>query len=466
MRSSNFFSYNAILIRLACFLNLVLTLPPPPPPRIYVLILSCCFLAATALAQSAPPKPTNVSTSNVTNDSITLTWTRSSGATSYEVRYNRETNNFTDYSDVGDVASYTFTGLSAARAYVMNVRAKNANGVSDRVIARATTLDGPNKAPPRPTNLRLTRVTHNSLTIRWTKSPGATSYEGPRSFHSTGWFNYGNVDSYTMPDLSPDTFISIEIAIRARNAYGTSAQTTVDVTLTTLPAPPDDDDGGDEEDDLPRPTPAPTPTPIRDTLNHLPAGIQVSNWVDGAQGKRVGAAGVGRADVIEQGILDAVDIWSNVTPGVEVCFNQPPGRVVFLDAAYAPRKLFDLPAYQRDGMTCTTIDSAGTVVLLRGESPPPQQPQSQPEQSASDAPLSTAVPSEPYSQMLSGCEVRPWADVKFRQSPPGGEVISVTAIRKWLPASEKRYGYFKVRLWGREGWISGRFVYTRGDCGV
>jgi len=68
--------------------------------------------------------------------------------------------------------------------------------------------------------------------------------------------------------------------------------------------------------------------------------------------------------------------------------------------------------------------------------------------------------------MLSGCEVRPWADVKFRQSPPGGEVISVTAIRKWLPASEKRYGYFKVRLWGREGWISGRFVYTRGDCGV
>ncbi|MDE2774851.1 MAG: hypothetical protein OXI77_02820 [Chloroflexota bacterium] len=221
---------------------------------------------------------------------------------------------------------------------------------------------------------------------------------------------------------------------------------------------------GDDDDESPRPTPAPTPTPIRDTLNHLPAGIQVSNWVDGAQGKRVGAAGVGRADVIEQGILDAVDVWGFVTPGVEVCFNQP-GRVVFLDAAYAPRKLFDLPAYQRDGMTCTTIDSAGTVVLLRGESLPPQQPQSQPEQSASDAPLSTAVPSEPYSQMLSGCEVRPWANVKFRQSPPGGEVIGVTAIRKWLPASEKRYGYFKVPLWGREGWISGRFVYTRGECG-
>ncbi len=439
--------------------------------KAYVLIFSCCFLAATALAQSAPSAPTNVSAGSITNDSVTLSWTKSAGATSYEVRYNRVTTNFTDYSDVGDVASYTFTGLSAAREYVMNVRAKNANGVSDRVIARATTLDGPNKAPPIPTNLRLARVTHNSITISWTKSPGATSYEGPRSFHSTSWSNYGNVDSYTLPGLSPDTFISVQIAIRARNAYGTSAQTTVDVITTTLPAPPGyydtDDDDDEEEDDLPRPTPAPTPTPIRDTLNHLPAGIQVSNWVDGAQGKRVGAAGVGRADVIEQGILDAVDIWSNVTPGVEVCFNQPPGRVVFLDAAYAPRKLFDLPAYQRDGMTCTTIDSAGTVVLLRGESPPPQQPPSQPQQSQtqpSPPALATAEPHE--TQSLSGCEVRPWADVKFRKSPPGGEVISVTAIRKWLPASEKRYGYFKVRLWGREGWISGRFVYTRGDCGT
>ena len=303
--------------------------------------------------------------------------------------------------------------------------------------------------------------------MHWTKSPGATSY----AIASTPNIDVGDVDSYTVTNLDANTFYAVYVL--AKNAYGLS--TSASVEFTTLRAPPAQDDGDedgddeeaeeDEEDDTPRPTPAPSPTPIRDTLNHLPAGIQVSNWRDGAQGQRVGAAGVGRADLIEQGILDAVDIWSNVTPGVEVCFNQP-GRVVFLDAAYAPRKLSDLPAYSRAGMTCTIIDSAGTVVLLRGESPPPQQQQSQPEQSASDAPLATAEPSEPYSQTLSGCEVRPWADVKFRRSPPGGEVISVTAIRKWLPASEKRYGYFKVRLWGREGWISGRFVYTRGDCGA
>ncbi len=435
------------------FLNHFLTLPPP---RIYVLIFSCCFLAATALTQSAPSAPTNASAGSITNDSITLTWTKSSGATSYEVRYNRETHEFTNWSDVGDVASYTFTILTANRAYALQVRAKNANGVSSHVTAHATTLEGSNIPPPAPTNVYVSDIRHDRATLHWTKSPGATSY-------ALSSVDLGDVDSHTSTNLEAGTSYSFYLS--AKNAYG--ASTTVRTDFTTLPTPPAQDDGDEEdedvEDDLPRPTPAPTPTPIRDTLNHLPAGIQVSNWVDGAQGKRVGPAGVGRADVIEQGILDAVDIWSNVTPGVEVCFNQPPGRVVFLDAAYAPRKLFDLPAYQRDGMTCTTIDSAGTVVLLRGESPPLQSGQPQ---DASAAPLSTAVPSEPYSQTLRGCEVRPWADVKFRQSPPGGEVISVTAIRKWLPASEKRYGYFKVRLWGREGWISGRFVYTRGDCGA
>ncbi|MDE2776104.1 MAG: fibronectin type III domain-containing protein [Chloroflexota bacterium] len=412
--------------------------------------------------------PTNVSTSNVTNDSVILTWTKSSGATSYEVRYNPNPIQISDWFDVGNVATYTFTGLTADREYAFNIRAKNANGVSSFVIIRATTLDGPNKAPDIPNDFAVSSVTHNSVTITWTKAARATSYEVLLTGRGiTDFTDVGDVSTFTFRGLTPNTLQGFA-RIRSKNAFGISATFNIRGAITTLPAPPDDDDGGDEddeEDDLPRPTPAPTPTPIRDTLNHLPRGILVNNWVDGAQGQRVGAAGVGRADVIEQGILDAVDVWGFVTPGVEVCFNQP-GRVVFLDAAYAPRKLFDLPAYQRDGMTCTTIDSAGTVVLLREQSPPPQQPQQSQSQSQNPPPHATAEPSRPYSQTLSGCEVRPWADVKFRRSPPGGEVISVTAIRKWLPASEKRYGYFKVRLWGREGWISGRFVYTRGDCGA
>ena len=193
--------------------------------------------------------------------------------------------------------------------------------------------------------------------------------------------------------------------------------------------------------------PKPTATPIRDSLNYLPSGIQVSNWVDGAQGRRVGLEGVGRADLIAQGVLDAVDLWSFITPGVEVCFAQP-GRVVFLDAAFSPRKLTDLPAYSRAGQSCATVDRAGTVVLLQGEIPPP-----------------LPLPGEVPPQILSDCEVQAWDMLNFRQSPPAGEVIDVTSNRDWLPASEKQHGYFKVSLWGREGWVSGDYVYTRGNCG-
>ena len=202
---------------------------------------------------------------------------------------------------------------------------------------------------------------------------------------------------------------------------------------------------------MPPRIPAPTPTRVKDSLNHLPPGIQVSNWVDGAQGKRIDHVGVGRADLTEQGILDAVDVYGYVTPGVEVCFDQP-GRIVFLDAAYAPRRLANLPAYSRDGMTCAAIDRGGAVILLQSDSPPPVSQSSQ------------AEPTQPQS--MSDCEAQPWANLKVRQSPPDGLVLGVTGARDWLPASEQRQGYFKVRLWGREGWISGDYVYLRGDCGA
>lgn len=349
----------------------------------------------------------------------------------------------------------------------MVIRAKNAHGVSANASLGIHTL--PQPGPPQPTDFEISDITHNSATLSWTKSPGATSYEvrgrclDPVSkviVTFFDWTDIGDVASYTLTGFIPNR--SCNFTLRAVNSEGTSEE--VGRAFDTLPAPPSsgsssDSRDDDDEDDSPTPTPAPTATPIRDTLNRLPAGIVVSNWVDGAQGRRVGPAGVGRADLIEQGILDAVDVWGYVTPGVEVCFAQQ-GRIVFLDAAYAPRRLSDLPATSHAGQTCTTIDRAGTVVLLGDEG---RQLQSSQPQGAINPPLATAIPSR-TTQRLNGCEVRPWADVKFRQSPPGGEVISVTSIRKWLPASEKRYGYYKVLLWGREGWISGEYVYIRGDC--
>ncbi len=268
-------------------------------------------------AQSAPSAPTGLSASNITNDSVTLNWTKSSGATSYEVRYNANPVIFNDWLDVGDVASYTFTGLTADRSYTFNLRAKNANGVSSNVNASANTLDGPNKAPSTPTGPSTSNITHSSVTLNWTKSSGATSYEVlVREFgEEDDFFDVGDVASYTHAGLIPDrTYI---IDLRAKNSYGISAAINVP-NITTLVAPP----GWGRSSRSPTATPTftPSPKPTVHTLKQLPAEIQVNNWLDGAQGRRVGIAEIAQPDIIAQGVLDAVDVFGYVSPGVEVCF--------------------------------------------------------------------------------------------------------------------------------------------------
>ncbi|MCY3977216.1 MAG: fibronectin type III domain-containing protein, partial [Chloroflexi bacterium] len=74
-------------------------------------------LSFTTLSTVPPPKPTNVQTSGITHNRIILSWTKSPGATSYEIDLASLDLDQTMilsrlvWTDIGDVASYTFTGL-------------------------------------------------------------------------------------------------------------------------------------------------------------------------------------------------------------------------------------------------------------------------------------------------------------------------------------------------------------------
>jgi len=153
----------------------------------------------------------------------------------------------------------------------------------------------------------------------------------------------------------------------------------------------------------------------------------------GAQGQRVGTAGVGRQDLINQGVIDAIDLWGYITPGIEVCFAAQ-GRLVFLDAAYAPRQLLDLPAYRRNGQTCTTVDRAGTIVLLTGK------------------------------PIYVECELETLATLNLRAVPVDGLIIGLVPEGQSLRSSERREGYYRVSLAGSEGWVSGDYVRVAGGC--
>ena len=166
----------------------------------------------------------------------------------------------------------------------------------------------------------------------------------------------------------------------------------------------------------------------------------------GAQGRRVDAQGVGNQAIIDQGLLDAIDMWGYISPDTEVCFAQH-GRLLLLDAAYSPRRAMPLAAYQRNGMSCATIDRAGTVVLL---------------QSAAPLPVINDAPPPPL--LLRNCMVHLLYALNFR-ARPAGQIMRVLPAGIRLTAFSYREGWYQVDYYGQQGWVSANYVQAQGDCG-
>ena len=190
------------------------------------------------------------------------------------------------------------------------------------------------------------------------------------------------------------------------------------------------------------------------TCPSLPPSVVVFGYVEGTQCQMVGAAGVGNAEVIERGFINAVDIWSYVNGGIEVCFRNA-GSLVFLDAHYAPRMLMDLPSFQRDGMTCGAIDGAGTVVLVHIGAPTAPPP----------APDEPTLPTFDSAPPISNCLVK-LTETLFLRATPAGEIIGLVWLYSEVPVFETNGDWHKVEFEGEVGYISRRYVRVlHGGCG-
>jgi tartrate-resistant acid phosphatase type 5 len=84
------------------------------------------------------------------------------------------------------------------------------------------------------------------------------------------------------------------------------------------------------------------------------------------------AAEIGNAGVLNQGVIQAVDVFGMTHGGasatrfnssVKVCL-QGNGRFLYLDATTQPRALSQLPTTSEGGYTCALIFNAGTVALV------------------------------------------------------------------------------------------------------
>jgi hypothetical protein len=177
---------------------------------------------------------------------VSLTWTASTGATSYHVK--RSTTSGGPYAQVSapTAANFTDTGLTNGTTYYYVVSALNAAGESANSSQASATPIAPVTPPATPTGLQAT-AGNAQVSLSWTGSAGATSYHVKRSTTSGGPYTQVAAPTTTSDaDTGLTNGTTYYYVVSALNAAGDSANSsqvsatplnaTADVTITVNPA--------------------------------------------------------------------------------------------------------------------------------------------------------------------------------------------------------------------------------------
>ncbi|MBN1678737.1 MAG: hypothetical protein JW966_00500 [Anaerolineae bacterium] len=177
---------------------------------------------------------------------------------------------------------------------------------------------------------------------------------------------------------------------------------------------------------------------------------------NGAFVKYENPGSIGNDKILNQGVIQAVDIYGWAHGAATSDFNNPvkvclmgSGAFYWLDATQSPRPANLMPATSEGGYTCAMIPEAGTVVLVPGPSAP------------AAAPANTITDGV---TALSGCMVTTKDMLNLRESP-GGAVIRWVPYNVTLTAFARTADWFNVDYLGVQGWLSAGFVTPSGACG-
>ena len=270
---------------------------------------------------------------------------------------------------------------------------------------------------------------------------GTVTNENPQLGGLTGWPNH-----YPLGAGSPARGKGIDAQCAAYLVDQRGAAhpaTNCDIGAVQYFVPPRAE--AEEEEVRPRRSPTATPICSGDWLNWN-TGIRVRatyGTCSGAQFRRIDGWAVGNQLVLDNGFIDAVDVWGYVEQGVEVCFPAY-GAMVLLDAATSPRAIVPLQSYLDGHLTCASFATAGTTVLVHA-----------------DSPLSSPPASGPLPESLTGCMVTTTHVLNLR-AEPAGEIIGMVAHNATLTALARVDGWYQVDANGVTGWISADYVTTHG----
>ncbi len=218
---------------------------------------------------------------------------------------------------------------------------------------------------------------------------------------------------------------------------------------TYVPPPPESGGGG-------------SGGPPVETFTHTAEKVQERTGVklsatfglrSGVQFQQVSGAQIGNQEVLDLGVIQAIDVWAYVEQGVEVCFPQS-GGIVFLDSANSPRTISPVRAYSSASGTCAWLDRPGQVILVE-KLPAP----------AFVAPANGEATEGP-AVSLEWCRVRTMDFLKVRSAPRFGDnIMTVLRSGSSLIATARTTNWFNVTVDGKSGWISADYVTSSGNCG-
>ncbi len=185
-------------------------------------------VSATLKTSTAPAKVTGLKASSIGSDSVTVSWSKVSGAAGYRLyRYNADTGKYVKIGDT-EKTSCTVKNLTANTSYKFIVKAYHK--LSGTVLGANSAVLTVKTKPGTVQNFRISSTSTSSYTLKWDKVTGVSGYQLEKYDSNKGeWVSVqkSTATKYTARDSGGKYRVRTYIKSGSTYTYGAYSSTLV-----------------------------------------------------------------------------------------------------------------------------------------------------------------------------------------------------------------------------------------------